>query len=300
MHIAVTGSSGLIGTPLVASLERDGHRVTRVVRRSDPPPGSIAWDIDAGTIDRAGLEGLDAVVHLAGEGIGEKRWNPEQKRRIRESRTRGTALLAEALADLERPPAVLLSGSGVHYYGSRGDDVLTEASPPGEGFLPEVVQAWEAATAPAEAAGIRTAHLRTGVVQTPAGGALAKTLPIFRLGLGGRMGSGRQWWSWISRTDEVRAIRFLLEADVSGPVNLTAPAPVTNAEYTKVLGKVLGRPTLLPIPSFGPKLVVGSELASTLLFDSIRAEPRALVDAGFAFEHPDLESALRAELDRPV
>jgi uncharacterized protein (TIGR01777 family) len=209
-------------------------------------------------------------------------------------------VLAEALAGLERPPSVLLSGSGIHYYGDCGDEVLTESSPPGEGFLPEVVRAWEASTAAAEEAGIRTVHLRTGIVQTPGGGALAKTLPLFRLGLGGRMGSGRQWWSWISLTDEVRAIRFLLDAEVAGPVNLCAPAPVTNAEYTKVLGSVLGRPTILPIPSFGPKLVVGAELAATLLFDSIRAEPAVLTAAGFAFAHPDLETALRAELDRPV
>jgi uncharacterized protein len=299
MDIAVTGASGLIGTTLVEALTADGHRPVRLVRRS-PRPGedAISWDPAAGAIDADSLEGIDAVVHLAGEGIAEKRWNPAQKARILDSRVDGTTLLATTLAGLDKRPAVLLSGSAIGYYGDRGDEELTEASPPGDIFLADVCKAWEAATATAEAAGIRVAHLRTGIVLDAHGGALAKTLPLFKLGLGGRLGSGKQWWSWISADDEVGAIRFLLHADVSGPVNLTAPQPVTNAEFTKVLGQVLGRPTLLPVPAFGPKVLLGGELAEQLLFTSARVLPMALTDAGYQFATPDLESGLRKVLGR--
>lgn len=299
MDIAITGASGLIGRALSDALRSAGHRPLPLVRR-DPAPGedAVRWDPAAGTIDAASLEGVGAVVHLAGEGIAEKRWNEAQKRRILDSRVDGTTLLSTTLAGLNRPPGVLLSGSAIGYYGERGDEELTEASDPGDLFISDVCRAWEAATAPAEAAGIRVAHLRTGIVLDAHGGALAKTLPLFRFGLGGRLGSGRQWWSWIGIADEVGAIVFLLDADVSGPVNLTAPTPVTNAEFTKVLGRVLGRPTLLPVPAFGPKILLGSELAEQLLFTSARVLPDVLTGAGYEFRSPDLEGALREELGK--
>lgn len=297
MDIAVTGASGLIGTRLTDHLVANGHRVVPLVRTA-PAAGTdaIQWDPVAGTIDAASLEGFDAVVHLAGEGIANKRWSAEQKRRILDSRVDGTTLLSTTLAGLNRPPAALLSGSAIGFYGDQGDTELTEDSPAGDIFLSEVCEAWEAASAPASEAGIRVAHLRTGIVLDPTGGALGKTLGLFRLGLGGRLGSGRQWWSWIGIDDEVGAIAFLLDHDISGPVNLTAPNPATNAEYTKVLGRVLGRPTLLPVPSFGPKLVLGSELAEQLLFTSARVLPQVLADAGYEFVSPDLEGALRKVL----
>ncbi|MCC5954006.1 MAG: TIGR01777 family oxidoreductase [Acidimicrobiia bacterium] len=297
MDIAVTGSSGLIGTALARSLRADGHRVVPIVR-SDRDGDVLRWDPSVGRIDAAGFEGLDAVVHLAGEGIADKRWTAERKRSILESRTKGTSLLADTLATLDRPPKVFLSGSAIGYYGDRGDEVLTESSTPGDIYLSEVCTAWEAAAQPAVDAGIRTTFLRTGIVLSTEGGALAKTLPLFKLGLGGRLGSGRQWWSWITIADEVGAIRFLLDADVAGPVNLTAPEPSTNAEFTKTLGSVLGRPTVLPVPAFGPKLVLGGELAEQLLFSSQRVHPDVLLDAGYTFEHPDLPTGLRATLDR--
>jgi uncharacterized protein (TIGR01777 family) len=300
MRIAVTGSSGLIGTALVGSLEGDGHEVVRVVR-SDGGPGTVRWDIDAGAIDAAGLEGLDGVVHLAGEGIASSRWTDAHKRAVLESRSKGTALLARALAGLAAPPPVLLSGSAVGFYGDRGDEELTEASPPGEGFLPEVCIAWEAATEPAEAAGIRVAHLRTGVVLAKEGGALGKQLLPFKLGLGGRAGRGDQWFPWIGLDDHVRAVRFLLEADVRGPVDLTSPDPVTNREFVRTLGAVLGRPTILPIPGFVRKLPAGvGPLVDNLLFASQRVLPRVLEDAGFTWRHATLEPALREILGRPA
>ena len=301
MRVAVTGSSGLIGSALVRSLEGDGHGVVRVVRSASAGGdhgATVTWDPVQGTVDAAGLEGVDAAVHLAGAGIGDERWSDDRKRVILESRTKGTALLARTLAGLAAPPAVLLSGSAVGYYGDRGDEVCTETSPAGTGYLAEVCEAWEAAATPAVEAGIRTAFLRTGIVQTKAGGALKKTLPLFKLGLGGRFGSGKQWWSWISLADEVGAIRHLLDHDVSGPVNLTAPTPVTNAEYTATLGSVLGRPTVLPVPSFGPKLLLGAEGAKAVLLDGQRAVPSVLERAGYPFRHPTLEAALRAELSR--
>ncbi len=297
MRIAITGSSGFIGTALTRSLEADGHTVVRVVR-SGGGEGDVRWDIERGDIDAAGLEGLDGVVHLAGEGVAEKRWSEEQKRKILESRTKGTTLLAGALASLTAKPPVLLSASGVDFYGDRGDEQLTEASAKGTGFLSDVVEAWEASTAPAEAAGIRVAHLRTCMVLAKEGGAFPRMLLPARFGVLGRMGSGKQWMSWISLVDEVGAIRFLLETDVSGPVNLGSPTPVTNAVFTKTLGRVLHRPTFLPIPSFGPKLLLGSELARSLLFDSKRALPDVLVDAGYEFRHADLETTLHDVLER--
>jgi uncharacterized protein (TIGR01777 family) len=300
MRIAVTGSSGLIGSALCASLEGDGHDVVRVVR-SGSGPGTVRWDIDAGTIDAAGLEGLDGVVHLAGEGIASGRFTDEHKRKVLQSRSQGTALLSRTLAGLDAPPPVLLSGSAIGYYGDRGDEELTESSPPGDGFLPEVCVAWEAATAPAEEAGIRVAHLRTGVVLAKEGGALGKQLLPFKLGLGGKAGRGDQWFPWITLDDHVRAVRFLLEADVRGPVDLTAPHPVTNVEFVRTLGAVLGRPTIIPIPGFVRKLPAGvGPLVDNLLFASLRVLPKVLADAGFTWRHDRLEPALRDLLAKPA
>ena len=287
--VAITGSSGLIGTALGAALRSAGHRVRPVVRRAPAGPDEIA-------MDGLDLTGVDAVVHLAGEGIAEKRWTPEQKSRIRDSRLEGTAAVAAAVVAAGVP--VLLSGSGIHFYGDRGDDVLTEDEGPGTGFLPELCVEWEAATQPAADAGARVALLRTGIVLTPKGGALKKMLPLFKLGLGGRMGSGRQWVPWITLDDHVRATMHLLANDLRGPFNLVAPNPVRNQEQAKTIGRVLRRPAILPTPSFGPKLLLGFELAETLLDDSIRAVPHRLTESGFEPAHPTLESALRALLGR--
>lgn len=301
MRIAVSGSRGLIGSALVRSLTADGHQVARLARPGgDATDGDVRWDIAAGRIDTAALEGVDGVVHLAGEGIASGRFTEAHKREVLESRTKGTALLSEALASLAAPPAVLLSGSAIGYYGDRGDEVLTEASPPGEGFLPELCRAWEAATGMAEQAGVRVAHLRTGIVLDPDGGALGKQLLPFKLGLGGRAGKGDQWLPWITLADEVRAIRFLLDTEVRGPVDLTAPNPVTSATFAATLGRVLRRPAVLPIPRLVAKLPAGiGALAENLLFTSARVLPAALLAAGFTFTHDELEPALRALLSRP-
>ncbi len=298
MRVAITGSSGLIGTALRRALEADGHQAIRVVRGA-AEQGSIHWDIARGEIDVAAFEGLDAVVHLAGEGIGERRWTPEQKHKILDSRVRGTALLAEALSSLTDKPPVLVSGSAIGYYGDRGDEQLTETSGPGSGFLTEVVTAWEGATAPAAAAGMRVAKIRTGIVLDRDGGALARMASIAKVGLLGRLGSGRQWMSWIALADEVRVIRFLIDTNISGPVNATAPSPVTNAVFTKALGRVLHRPTVVPVPGFGPKLLLGGELATALLLEGQRVLPEVLLEAGFEFRYDDLETALRALFESP-
>jgi hypothetical protein len=298
MDIAITGSTGLIGKALRSRLESAGHRVVPVVRSAGGGGDVIRWDPAAGTIEAAAFEGIDAVVHLAGEPIGARRWNADVKRAIRDSRVDGTSLLSATLAGLATPPAVLLSGSAIGIYGDRGDERLTETSPPGDGFLAGVTAEWEAATAAAEQVGIRVVHLRTGIVLSPEGGALAKQLPLFRFGLGGKLGSGRQYWSWISLDDEVAMIEWLLEAQVAGPVNLTAPEPVTNATFTDSLGKALGRPTFLPVPSFGPKLVLGGELADELLFTSARVIPEVAVSAGYAFAHPTIDAAFAGLLPR--
>ncbi len=300
MKIAVTGSTGLIGTALCRSLVADGHEVVAVVRRPVlAGESAVRWDPMEGTIDAAGLEGIDAAVHLAGAGIGDKRWTDAYKQVVLESRTKGTDLLARTLAGLDTPPRVLVSGSAIGLYGDTGDATVDEHAPAADDFLADVVVQWEAAAAPAVDAGIRVPFLRTGIVLSPDGGALAKLLPLFKFGLGGRMGSGRQWWSWISLDDEVGVIRWLLDNDVAGPVNAVAPEPVTNVELTKTLGSVLHRPTILPVPAFGPKLLLGSELADALLFTSARVEPGVLRANGYEFAHPTLEGALRAMLDRP-
>ena len=300
MDIAVSGSSGLIGTVLCRSLENDGHRVRRLVRR-DPGDDRLAirWDPARGELDESALEGVDAVVHLAGEGIGDHRWSDEQKREILDSRTKSTGLLAEAAASLDQKPAVFVSASGMGYYGEAGDEVLTESSPAGDVFVSDVCVAWEGAAQPAIDAGIRVPFLRTSIVLSGRGGVLHRTLPLFKLGLGGRVGSGRQWWSWISIDDEVAAIRFLLDRDIAGPVNMASPNPVPNAEYTKVLGHVLGRPTFFAVPEFAPKLLFGADFADQLLFLSQRLEPTVLEANDFPFAHRDLESAFRAVLNRP-
>lgn len=299
MDVAVTGSHGLIGSVLLPALRAAGHRPVRLVRRAaQAGADEISWDVDNERLDAASLEGVGAVVHLAGAGIGDHRWTQAYKQELLDSRVKGTGLLTRALAGLQRPPGVLLSGSAMGFYGDRGDEVLTETSTPGSGFLAELVVAWEAAAQPAVDAGVRTAFLRSGLVLSAEGGALAKSLPLFKLGLGGRFKSGRQWWSWITVDDEVAAIVHLLDSSVAGPVNLTTPEPVTNAEWTKTLGAVLHRPTLLPTPMLGPRLLLGSELASSLLLTSARILPTVLEADGFAFRHRDLETGLRAVLDR--
>jgi uncharacterized protein (TIGR01777 family) len=295
MNVLVTGSSGLIGTALLPRLRADGHRVTRLVRGEPQGADDVRWDPAAGTVDAPALEGVDAVVHLAGAGIGDKKWTAERKQLIFESRTKGTDLLARTLAGLTRRPRVLISGSAVGFYGNRGAEELTEASPPGDDFPARVCVAWEAATAPAADAGIRVVVIRTGIVLAAHGGALSRMLMPFKLGLGGRIGSGEQYMSWITLDDEVGAIRHLLTADsVSGPVNLTAPHPSTNADFTNALGAALHRPTRLPTPLFPLKVVYGSELVQHLLVDGQRVLPTALTASGYEFAHSDIERALRA------
>jgi uncharacterized protein len=296
MDVLISGASGLIGTALRPALVSAGHRPVALVRRPARGADEIAWDPATGRLDRAAIEGMGAAIHLAGVGIAEKRWTDDQKRVLRDSRVQSTGLLARAIAELRQPPPVLVSASAIGWYGDRGDEILTEKSPPGEGFLADLCKTWEAATAPAEQAGTRVAHIRSGIVLTPNGGALAKQLPLFRFGLGGRFGSGRQWQSWIALDDEITAILHLLAAEVSGAVNLTAPNPVRNAELTKTLGRVLHRPALLPVPKLGPSLLLGGELTQNLLYDSQRVLPAKLQDSGFSFAHPSLEGALKSML----
>ncbi|MEA2686716.1 MAG: uncharacterized protein QOE93_1911 [Actinomycetota bacterium] len=299
MRVAVTGSSGLIGRALVKSLEGDGHQVTRLVRHQPAGPQELAWDPSSGAIDAAGLEGHDAVVHLAGVGIGDHRWTPEHKAAVLDSRVQGTSLLATTLAKLDRPPAVLASASAVGYYGDRGNQTLTEADGPGTGFLADVVRQWEDAATPAADAGIRVARFRSGVVLTDKGGALDKQLLPFKMGLGGRVGSGDQYLSWISLDDEVAAIGHVLATDsITGPVNLTAPAPVTNAEFTKALGQVLGRPTVLPVPKLALHTMFGKEMVAEMLFAGQRVLPAVLQASGFTFVDTEIEAALRRILGK--
>ena len=284
MDVAISGASGLIGSALSASLRADGHRVLRLVRGGVSDGDAIGWDPEAGRIDAPALEGLDAVVHLAGEGIGEHKWTDEQKAKIRDSRVRSTALLAAAIASRERKPAVFVSGSAIGYYGDRGDEVLTEESAPGDDFLAGVCVAWEAEAAPATEAGVRTVLTRSGIVLDAHGGALARMLLPFKLGLGGKQGSGKQWMSWIAKADEVGAIRHAIEnRGVEGPVNCTAPVPVTNADFARTLGDALHRPTMLPTPLLPLKLRYGGELVETLLLVSQRVVPTKLEATGYEF-----------------
>ncbi len=295
MKILVTGASGLVGSALVPLLAGGGHEVARL-GRSTPGPGDIHWDPDAGVLDAAALEGFDGVIHLAGENIAAGRWNAARKRRIKDSRVRGTRLLAETLAALERPPRVLVSASAIGFYGDRGDKELGEESPAGTGFLTEVCREWEAATEAAAGKGIRVVHARLGVVLSRDGGALAKMLTPFKLGAGGIVGSGRQYMSWITLEDTVAALAHLLVTETAaGPVNVVAPAPVTNREFTKALGRALRRPTLFPLPAFVARVVFG-EMADALLLGSTRVKPASLLDSGYVFRHGSLEEGLRAVL----
>jgi uncharacterized protein (TIGR01777 family) len=298
VKVVVTGSHGLIGSELVDRLTQADHQVTRLVR-GRPGPGEAAWDPAAGTIEADKLEGHDAAVHLAGAGIGDHRWTDEHKKAVLDSRVQGTGLLARTLAGLSSPPRVLASGSAVGFYGDRGDEELTEASSGGTGFLADVVSAWEAAAEPAAGAGIRVALARTGVVLTAKGGALKKQLLPFKLGLGGRLGTGRQWLSWISLDDEVSALLHVLAADgLSGPVNVTSPQPVTNATFTATLAKVLHRPAVLPVPTPALHALFGKEMVSEMMLAGQRVVPAALQASGFAFSHPSLEDALRSTVGR--
>ncbi len=300
MKILVSGASGLVGSALLSYLTTGGHRVTRLVRTdgASVADGAVAWSPTARTIDRAGLEGFDAVVHLAGENIASGRWTPERKRRIRDSRVNGTQVLCEALAQCARPPTVFVGASAIGYYGERGDETLTEESGAGEGFLAEVCRDWEAAAAGLSATGIRTALLRIGIVLSPAGGALKKMLIPFQLGLGGVIGTGSQYMSWIALDDVLGVIQHALtNTALSSPINVVGPEAVTNREYTRTLGKVLGRPTFFPVPAFAARLAFG-EMADALLLASTRVEPRILMRTGYRFRYPGLEAALRHVLGK--
>lgn len=294
MKILVSGSHGLVGGALIKSLTNDGHEVSRLVRR-ERAFGSpeVEWHPDHGLIDAEHIEGLDAVVHLAGESIASGRWTDDKKRSIRDSRVKGTQLLSKSLAQCSRPPAVFVSASAIGYYGDRNDELLTEASAPGDDFLARVCVEWERATGPAAEKGIRTVNTRLGIILDAKGGALEKMLTPFRMGIGGRVGDGRQWMSWIALDDVVNALKFVIDdGSIKGPVNFVAPKPVTNAEFTKTLGRVLSRPTLFPVPAFGVRLAFG-EMADALLLSSQKVEPGVLEDKGFLFYWPTLEPALR-------
>jgi len=297
MKVLVSGSTGLIGTALVRALEAGVHSVVRLVRGA-AQPGGIVWDPLAGKLDPAAIEGIDAAVHLAGENIASGRWTAAKKQRIRESRVQGTKLLAETLAKLQKPPAVFLSGSAIGWYANRGDEVVREEAPAGSGFLADVCRQWEAAGEAVLARGIRLLKLRTGVVLSGEGGVLARMLPPFRLGMGGRVGDGKQWMSWIAIDDVVAAIlHAIAKKELAGPVNFVSPAPVTNAEFTRTLGHLLGRPTIVPMPAFAARWAFG-EMADELLLASTRVEPRKLAASGYGFRYPDLESALSAILGK--
>jgi uncharacterized protein (TIGR01777 family) len=292
MRIAVTGSRGLVGSLLEPHLRSEGHEVVRIVR-GRAEPGEITWNPEEGTIDADTLRGVDAVVHLAGAGVGDHRWSASYKRTILLSRVNGTTTLSEALSRLPQPPAVMVSASAVGYYGSRGDEILTEESGPGAGFLADVCRQWESATTPAASAGIRVVTLRTGVVLSAAGGALKKQLPPFRLGLGARLGRGNQHLSWITRRDAVAAISFLAQRDApSGAFNLTAPQPVSNTEFTHELARALRRPAMLFVPERVLRIVVGDEMTAEFLLASQRAVPERLLAAGFRFADATLPEAL--------
>lgn len=293
MKLLISGSHGLVGKALVKSLEQETHEIFRLVRYAPRDESEIEWSPDRYSIALARLEGFDAVVHLAGESIAAGRWTDEKKRRIRESRVTGTKLLGDALANLTNPPKTFICASAIGYYGNRGDEILPETSAPGNDFLAEVCVEWEKATALAKEKGIRVVNARFGIILDAKGGALAKMLPPFRMGVGGRVGSGKQWMSWIALDDVVGAIEFALKnVSLKGPVNFAAPNPVTNAEFTKTLGKALSRPTLFPIPAFGVRLLFG-EMADALLLSGQRVEPASLTRAGYQFQYLGLEEALR-------
>ena len=296
MRLLVSGATGLVGTALGERAGRD-HEIVRLVRSAPAGAAEYRWDPLAGSVDPAALAGVEGIVHLAGETVA-GRWTESKKQRIRDSRVLGTRALAAAAAAADPRPRVMVCASAIGFYGDRGDERLTEESPPGEGFLAQVVQEWEAAAEPAHAAGIRVVHLRFGIVQSAKGGALRTQLPLFRLGLGGRVGGGRQYVSWVAIDDVVRAIEHALGSErLSGPANVTAPGPVTNAEYARTLGRVLNRPALLPAPAPAVRVALG-EFAGEVL-DGQRVLPARLAADGFGFAHPELEGALRHVLGRP-
>ncbi len=291
MRVAVTGSTGLIGTALISRLRAEGHQVSRLVRRPAVAADEISWDPLAGTVDIPALEGTEAVVHLAGAGVGDHRWTDAYKAEILDSRVKGTQTIAQAMASMSTPPAVLVSGSAIGWYGDTDGRTVDEQAPAGDGFLAGVVQAWESATVAASQAGIRVVHARTGLVVARNGGAWARMFPLFRLGLGGKLGPGGQYWSWISLRDEVSALIFCMtNPDIAGPVNLTGPLAVTNAEVTAAMGRVMGRPTLLPVPATALKIVLGE--FSTEVLGSIRVTPTVLQHAHFTWADPTIESAI--------
>ncbi|MCL3993722.1 TIGR01777 family oxidoreductase [Streptomyces lavenduligriseus] len=292
-RIAVAGASGLIGGALVRSLAADGHEVVRLVRRAPRGPDEVRWDPERGRVDAAGLTGCEVVVNLAAAGVGDRRWTPEYKRVLRDSRVLGTAALAEAVASLPEPPRVFLNGSAIGFYGDTGERVVDEDAPPGDGFLAGLCVEWEEAAAPAEEAGVRTVFLRTGLVVARGGGAWGRLFPLFRAGLGGRLGDGRQYWSYIALHDEVAAIRHLIDReDLSGPFNLTAPQPLTNREITAAMGRVLHRPAVCAVPAGVLRVALG-EMAGDVL-GSQRVVPRRLLESGFRFAFPGIEEAIRA------
>lgn len=296
MKVLISGSHGLVGTALVQSLEAAGHEIHRLVRHYPNSPSEIEWSPDRYSIALARLEGFDAVINLAGESIAEGRWTDDKKRRIRESRVKGTKLLGDALANLTQQPKTFICASAIGYYGNRGDELLTEASKPGDDFLSQVCVEWENATALATEKGIRVVNTRFGIILDSNGGALKKMLPPFRMGVGGKIGSGKQWMSWIALADVIGALNFALVSDsLRGPVNFVAPNPVTNAEFSKTLGRVLSRPTLFPIPAFGVRLLFG-EMGEALLLGSQRVEPERLKATGYQFQYSQLEAALAAIL----
>ncbi len=298
LHIVLSGSSGMVGKALLPFLTAQGHRVSRLVRHKATGSNEIYWDPIRGEIERDKLEGVDAVIHLAGENILAKRWTPAQKKEILKSRTVGTKFLCEALAKLSKSPKVLVSASAIGYYGNRGDEILSEESGNGTGFLAEVCREWEKATVPAAQNGIRVVNFRIGIILTPKGGALAQMLTPFKMGLGGILANGRQWMSWIALDDLLGAILHSLTTDkVKGPVNAVAPNAVTNHEFTKVLGKVLSRPTIFPVPRLGLRALFG-EMADEVLLSSTRVRPEKLLDSGYQFQHAGLEDTLRYLLGR--
>ncbi|MCM2418938.1 TIGR01777 family oxidoreductase [Streptomyces sp. RKAG293] len=293
MRIAVTGASGLIGSALVHSLRTDGHEVVRLVRREPAGPDEVRWDPARQSVDTEGLAGCDAVVHLAGAGVGDHRWTAAYKKEIHDSRVLGTTAIARAVASLDTPPKVLVCGTALGYYGDTGDRRTDEDGPAGEGFLAGVVQDWEAAAEPAAAAGIRTVFARTGLVVSRRGGAWGRLFPLFNAGLGGRLGDGRQYWSFISLHDEIAAFRHIIDtASLSGPVNLTAPEPLTNREVTAAMGRVMHRPTLAAVPAFALRIALGEFSQDVLM--SQRVVPRRLLDSGFSFAFPGIEDSIRA------
>lgn len=297
MTILVSGSTGLVGTALVTHLESLGHSVLRLVRERSTE-SDIAWDPLAGTIDSSNLPNLDGVVHLAGENIASDRWNEEKKARIRDSRLDGTGLLARTLADMENPPEVMVSASAIGFYGDRGDEILEEGSAPGSGFLSDTCRAWEDAAAPAAERGIRVVHPRIGVVLSKDGGALAKMLLPFKMGVGGIVGSGDQFMSWVTLDDLLAILTYsLTNTKLSGPLNAVSPSPCTNREFTKTLGRVLVRPTLFPMPAFAARLAFG-EMADALLLSSARVTPARLIESGYTFLHDELGAGLQYVLGK--